>query len=86
MLRNKLCSKDRGCTNRKNSRADHQRSVPWQPHSVRQYGVFPIFYAKAAIEERMAPVQQEHGKIADNSSGEERAYQEGYNSSANAQI
>jgi len=82
MLRDELCSKGRRCTNWKDSRTDHQGSVPWQPYSVRQYGMFPVFYAEAFIEERMASVEQEYGEIADNSGGEKRAYQKGHNSPA----
>jgi hypothetical protein len=41
--------------------------------------MFPVFYTEAFIEERMASVEQEYGEIADNSGGEKRAYQKGYN-------
>jgi hypothetical protein len=44
--------------------------------------MFPVFYAEAFIEERMASVEQEYGEIADNSGGEKRAYQKGHNSPA----
>jgi hypothetical protein len=56
--RNQLRSKRCPCTNRNNSRANHQRSVPRQPHSVRQHGMFPVFYANSVIEERMASIEQ----------------------------